>query len=323
MVTENMPLLADTGAVPTASFTAALSTASGRQLPQAIAHRGYKAAFPENTMGAFKGAISVGSHAIETDLHLSQDGVVVLSHDATLKRCFGLDLKIADCTWSYLSTLTTLLEPKQHLPRLLDLLAYLTQPGHESIWLLLDIKTDDDASDLLTALASTLASVPSPKPWSERVVLGAWNENYFTLSRTILPAYPLAYIGFSTLFVRRFLSQPDVNYNLLQKSLVGPAGGSLMRAIRKAGRNLYVWTVNEEHWMEWSIRKGVDGVVTDDPKLFLEVCERYPEKRVKRGVVKTVRSYAGALFMQGVAAVLMVVFWRRLGRLGKRKGVKV
>lgn len=49
-------------------------------MPQAIAHRGYKAAHPENTMGAFEGAVKVGAHAIETDLHLSKDSVVVLSH---------------------------------------------------------------------------------------------------------------------------------------------------------------------------------------------------------------------------------------------------
>lgn len=48
--------------------------------PQAIAHRGYKAEYPENTMGAFRGAIEVGAHAIETDLHLSKDDVVVISH---------------------------------------------------------------------------------------------------------------------------------------------------------------------------------------------------------------------------------------------------
>lgn len=63
-----------------ASFTSAKETALGRTLPQAIAHRGYKAAYPENTMGAFRGAVEVGAHAIETDLHLSKDGVVVISH---------------------------------------------------------------------------------------------------------------------------------------------------------------------------------------------------------------------------------------------------
>lgn len=48
--------------------------------PQAVAHRGYKASFPENTMGAFRGAVEVGAHAIETDVHLSRDGVVVIAH---------------------------------------------------------------------------------------------------------------------------------------------------------------------------------------------------------------------------------------------------
>ena len=49
-------------------------------MPQAIAHRGYKAEYPENTMGAFHGAVRVGAHALETDLHISKDDVVVISH---------------------------------------------------------------------------------------------------------------------------------------------------------------------------------------------------------------------------------------------------
>lgn len=52
--------------------------------PQAIAHRGYKAEYPENTMGAFRGAVDVGAHAIETDVHLSKDNVVVIAHVRSL-----------------------------------------------------------------------------------------------------------------------------------------------------------------------------------------------------------------------------------------------
>lgn len=110
------------------------------RLPQAIAHRGYKAKFPENSMGAFKGAIEVGAHAVETDVHITKDNVVVLSHDNTLKRCFALPNKIIDCDWKYLSTLQTIAEPKQGMPRLIDLLEYLAEPGMEEKWLFLDIK---------------------------------------------------------------------------------------------------------------------------------------------------------------------------------------
>jgi hypothetical protein len=78
------PLLGPRVGFPTATFAFARKDVSGTRKPQAIAHRGYKAKFPENTMGAFKGAVDVGADAIETDIHLSKDGVVVLSHVSRL-----------------------------------------------------------------------------------------------------------------------------------------------------------------------------------------------------------------------------------------------
>lgn len=63
-----------------ASWTFARKRPSGGKMPQTIAHRGYKAAHPENTMGAFRGAVKAKAHAIETDVHLTKDDVVVLSH---------------------------------------------------------------------------------------------------------------------------------------------------------------------------------------------------------------------------------------------------
>lgn len=43
-------------------------------------------------------------------------------------------------------------------------------------------------------------------------------------------------------------------------------------------RPVFVWTVNDEKWMKWSIRKDVDGVITDDPKKYIEVADGYDEK---------------------------------------------
>lgn len=70
-----------------ATFAFAKKDVSGNRRPQAIAHRGYKAQFPENTMGAFRGAVEVGADALETDIHLTKDGVVVLSHVSDLVVC--------------------------------------------------------------------------------------------------------------------------------------------------------------------------------------------------------------------------------------------
>jgi hypothetical protein len=67
-------------------------------------------------------------------------GEAHIGKDANLKRCFGKEDKIIDCDWSYLKTLQTLKAPHQAMPRLRDLLEYLTTPGLEDIWILLDIK---------------------------------------------------------------------------------------------------------------------------------------------------------------------------------------
>ena len=63
-----------------------------------------------------------------------------IGQDATLKRCFGKDEKIADCTWEYISQQRTLAAPHEPMPRLRDLLEFLASPGLENVWLLLDIK---------------------------------------------------------------------------------------------------------------------------------------------------------------------------------------
>ncbi|SLM35123.1 glycerophosphoryl diester phosphodiesterase protein [Lasallia pustulata] len=161
---------------PNPTWTYAKKSKDGNRLPQTIAHRGYKAKHPENTMGAFKGAVKAGTHAIETDIHLSKDGVVVLSHDATLRRCFGKDEKIIDCTWDYLSKLRTLKEPHEPMPQLGELLEFLASPGQEDIWLLLDIKLDNDADTIMRLISHTIQRTPpSPtRPWNQRILLGCW-----------------------------------------------------------------------------------------------------------------------------------------------------
>lgn len=64
---------------PVSSHTSTTNS-KGIAIPQTVAHRGYKAKYPENSLAAFKGAVEAGSHGIEMDLRLSKDGVVVLAH---------------------------------------------------------------------------------------------------------------------------------------------------------------------------------------------------------------------------------------------------
>lgn len=65
-------------------------TDKAHPVPQVIGHRGFKGKHPENSISAFKGAVQVGGDAIELDLALSKDNVVVISHV-----CLGISISNA------------------------------------------------------------------------------------------------------------------------------------------------------------------------------------------------------------------------------------
>jgi len=306
---ETEPLLPEKKKNLQPMFASAQEMALGRKFPQAIAHRGYKAAHPENTMGAFKGAVDVGAHSIETDLHISKDGVVVISHDPDLKRCYGKRDKIIDCDWNYLKTLRTLKEPHEPMPRLKDLLEFLTTPGLEEIWVLLDIKLDNNSDDIMRLIAETLAEVKSRKPWEERIMLGCWAAKYLPLCSKYLPGYPIAHIGFSIPYALQFLKVPNVSFNMHHKVVAGPGGSSFLREAKAAGRSIFLWTVNDVAWMKWSIGKEVDGVITDDPKKYLEVCKNYGGEKVRLPL----RKWGSVIWINIIAALFSLLFRSKYG----------
>ena len=80
-----------------------------------IAHRGVPGERVENTLPGFMLAIELGADAIELDVHLSSDGVVVVHHDAVV-----LAHAIANTSWRDLSHLV--LPGGERLPRLQDVL---------------------------------------------------------------------------------------------------------------------------------------------------------------------------------------------------------
>ena len=210
-------------------------------------------------------------------MHLSRDGVVVLSHDKDLKRCFGVDKKIIDCDWSELSQLRTLREPHEPMPRLSELLEYMARAENEHIWLLLDIKIDNDADDVMRLIAATIDSVtPSQRrSWRDRIVLGLWIAKFLPLATHYLPDFPVSHIGFSTIYARSFLKVPNISFNMFSKILMGPIGTNFIRDVKAAGRELFVWTVNDENTMKWSVQKKLDGVITDNPEKFRQICDEW------------------------------------------------
>ena len=88
---------------------------------QPIAHRGFhdnSGPAPENSMAAFRKAVEMG-YGIELDIRETSDGLMVVSHDDSLKRSAGIDRNISDMKWSELKDIC-LFQSNEHIPLFKD-----------------------------------------------------------------------------------------------------------------------------------------------------------------------------------------------------------
>ena len=88
--------------------------------PIAFAHRGGASDAPENTEPAFRAAVELGYRYLETDVHVTADGVLVAFHDDDLQRTCGMPGRISELPWSKVATARV--DGTAPIPRLDELL---------------------------------------------------------------------------------------------------------------------------------------------------------------------------------------------------------
>lgn len=170
-----------------------------------------------------------------------------------------------------------------------------------------------DPNDIMRLIASLLAKTPSAPgtKWQDRVVLGCWAARYVPAAMTHLPGYPITNIGFSIPYSRQFLAVPNISFNLLLAALVSPSGRRFIAQAQAQNRPIYAWTVNDEVGMDWCVRKGLDGVITDDPKKYIAFRDGWEEGSTPlKWSWKTVMMYVR---INVFAMMFGLIFWRRYG----------
>ena len=241
-----------------------------------IAHRGTSARFPENTAAAFDDARSLGVDAIEFDLRVSRDGVAVVIHDPTVDRTTDgagavesltlAELKRLDAGFRFTRDGKTFPFRGQGL-RILTFDELLTR--YDSGSLLIEVKVAkavNEARRLIAQHGSTLrvlmdsaaADAVLPFRGSELLTGASFDDVLQLLPRAFVGAAP-AVLPYAALCIPRW-------YRGLPIPVV-----RLARLARSRGVATHVWTVNEPGVARNLWKAGINGIITDDPEIMLEV----------------------------------------------------
>ncbi|TCI35797.1 MULTISPECIES: glycerophosphodiester phosphodiesterase [unclassified Exiguobacterium] len=162
-----------------------------------FAHRGVMNQFPENTMAAFRAALAAHADGIETDVHLTKDGRLVLIHDETIDRTTDGSGRIAEMTLSELGRYNAgvLFDLEERIPSLDDLLNLVKGTG---VCLNLEVKTDIDRYEgIEDRLVETLRAHRFP---ADRVLFSSFNHETLYRLKRLAPEYESAALISQPLF---------------------------------------------------------------------------------------------------------------------------
>lgn len=231
--------------------------------PIAFAHRGGAAHGDENSTTALARAVEAGYRYIETDVHVSADGVPVLFHDDTLKRLTGDDRRVKDVTWADLAAIRV--KGESLIPRLDD-----TLDAFADIRFNIDIKTDQ-------AVHATLATLRGADAF-DRVCIGSFSDA--RLARVRRLAGPRLATSMGPREVATFKAAtytgrlwPHARFGYARGAVAlqvpiryGPVGVVDRRFVTYAhrlGLDVHVWTVDDTATINALLDLGVDGIMTD------------------------------------------------------------
>lgn len=235
--------------------------------PIILAHRGGNEKSTENTLQAFSYAYSLGIRHIETDVHLTADGHVVLSHDSRLDRCFGVHAKVSDLSYREISRLRD--AQGQQMPLLAEALE-----AFPTMYFNIDAKVKAVEDPLLEVLSQHRAF--------DRVLVTSFDESRVQRMRVATRARVATSLGMSAV-VRLVAAAktashpgrwrvPGAHLGVVAAQVpysYGPitvVDRRFVAAAHSLGLAVHVWTVDEPEDITNLIGLGVDGIVTNRPR---------------------------------------------------------
>ena len=230
---------------------------------QVTSHRGYSHSVPENTLIAIEKAIEEQADYVEVDVRVTEDGELVLMHDASLKRTTGLNKYVWNTTYEEISQLDAgSWFSRDFAGTSVPTVRELFELSKGKVLINLDLKYRNDKEELAEKVvelikeydmqlqcvitSTSLRCLKQVKEAEEEIRTG-----YITYG-----LYPSLYNNTAVDFF-------SMKANLVTKNIVNEA--------HKRGKKIHVWTVNSRKEIERLQRLGVDNIITDNPSYAKQI----------------------------------------------------
>ncbi|MBV4417916.1 glycerophosphodiester phosphodiesterase [Clostridium tyrobutyricum] len=224
-----------------------------------IAHRGFSGKYPENTMMAFRKAVEVGADGIETDLHMTSDGIIVICHDETIDRTTNGSGFIKDYTYDEIRKFDA--GKGEKVPSLDELLNFMKNKN-----LLLNLELKNDVVNYNNLEKDTINKIYE-YGLEKNVIISSFNHQSMKRVKQYDSSIRTGLLYGST------ICKPEEYAKQMGADALHPLFSLVMdqdvvHDIKKSGILINAYTVNREDEMKKLIGLGIDGIITNYPNIL-------------------------------------------------------
>jgi glycerophosphoryl diester phosphodiesterase len=249
---------------------------------QRVAHRGGSHLAPENTLAAFRNALTLPIDAIELDVHMSRDGHAIVFHDNTVEKRTNGEGNILDLDFAYLRSLNAAAHfpggwpQPQQIPTLDEVLSLVKSRVQAYI----EIKTSKRNSvyGRYPHIVETVISEVRAVSMLNQVLVISFDWSILSLVKSLEPKLQTGILVSTDVWdphaehaIDTLLNQAralDAQWiNLDQKLFTD----TILHAAHEQGFKLGLWTVNALEALRHFATLGVDSLTTDRPDFFADM----------------------------------------------------
>ena len=246
------------------------------------AHRGVSASYPENTMEAFRAAIAMGVDQIETDVHVTKDGELVLVHDHTLERTTNGKGYIYDHTLAKLKALDAgaKFDPKfagAKIPTLRELLELIKD--HPTMTLDIELKEypTEGREEIAFSVCDRILALLEEYGYTDRCVINSFNGK---LNEYVYKKYNGRY-KHHVFFPQKLLGTCEIDpYSYaycccMCGSNSGMSSKEECETIRARGVRTWMGaSVRDEKTVDIAIENGAELITCNNPDVILDILRK-------------------------------------------------